>query len=210
MHTKQIFIVGAGGHGKVVFDALAGTGARLDRIRVTDSAARLQGMDFFGRKIETPSVHPDMAGELFHLAIGSADARRKLFAELTALGSSALTVTHPMASVSQFSTVGDGCFIASQAVIGPAAVLGISVIVNHGAVVDHDCTVGDFAHIAPLATLGGGVRVGARVLVGAGANILPGLEIGEGAVIGAGAVVTGNVAAGEVRVGVPASKKIGS
>jgi serine O-acetyltransferase len=52
------------------------------------------------------------------------------------------------------------------------------------------------------------VTVGDDVVIGVGAIIVgrgnENLSIGDGAVIGAGAVVTGNVAAGQVVVGVPA------
>ena len=44
------------------------------------------------------------------------------------------------------------------------------------------------------------------VWLGAGVIVLPGVHLGRGCVIGAGAVVTGDVPAGEVFAGVPATR----
>jgi sugar O-acyltransferase (sialic acid O-acetyltransferase NeuD family) len=208
MHTNKIFLVGAGGHSKVVLDALLESGALLSNVRICDEAPNLQGTVFMDCVIESIAHANDMAGSLFHLAIGKGDVRRRLFPELKALGAIPLMVRHPSASVSRYSILGAGCFIAARSVVAPGAILGDSVILNHGAIVDHDCEVGDFSHIAPNATLGGRVRIGSGVLIGAGANILPGVTIGTGAVIGAGAVVTADIYAGEIHVGIPARKII--
>lgn len=204
MPTKLVYLIGAGGHGKVVLDALLSTDGRAYDVRVRDGAHKLQGQSLLGYPIEVPATSEEMEGQLFHLAIGNCQARRQLFAALRGMRALALSVVHASSQVSRFARVGDGSFLAAQSVVAAAASIGHSVIINHGAVVDHDCVVGDFSHIAPNAALGGGVIVGSGVLVGAGANVLPGLSIGDEAVIGAGAVVTANVNAGETWVGVPA------
>jgi len=210
MCIDRVFLIGAGGHGRVVLDALLESGIPLSCVHVRDKAQHLHGLDFLGCSIEPFVSTEDVQSEFFHLAIGNGKIRKRLFAELTALGAIPLSVTHPAASISRLSTIGAGFFGAAKAVVAPATVLGVGVIVNHGAVVDHDCVLGDFSHIAPNATLGGGVRVGAGVLIGAGANILPRVVIGADSVIGAGAVVTADVEAGVTYVGIPAKKVLGS
>jgi sugar O-acyltransferase (sialic acid O-acetyltransferase NeuD family) len=204
MPTKLLYLIGAGGHAKVVLDALLSTDAMAYGIRIRDGAQQLQGQQLLGYPIEVPAIAAEMENQSFHLAIGNGQARQRLFAMLIDIRAVPLSVVHPASSVSRFARVGDGSFVAAQAVVAAAAALGRSVIINHGAVVDHDCVVGDFSHIAPSAALSGGVVVGSGVLVGAGAKILPGLSVGDDAVIGAGAVVTANVGAGETWVGVPA------
>lgn len=206
MRTDQIFLIGAGGQGKVVLDALLAGGVTLKNVRVRDGAENLRGTDFLGGVIETPAVVEEMVGQFFHLAIGNGQTRQRLWAELIGLGVRPFTVIHPDASVSRFATLNEGSFVAARAIVAPSASVGVSVILNHGAVLDHDCVVGDFSHVAPNATLGGSVRVGAGVLVGAGANVLPYVTIGDCAVIGAGAVVTKDVANFETVMGVPARK----
>lgn len=200
----MIHLIGAGGHAKVVLDALleGGTNQSSVTARADTAAADLLGLD-----VETPSVAPSLAELSFHVAIGAAGVREQLFGEALAAGGTPLTVIHPAAVVSRFATIADGAFIAATAIVGPKAVVGRGVIINHGAAVDHDCAVGDFSHIAPNASLGGGVTVGARCLIGAGAVVLPGVAIGDDVTIGAGAVVTRNVASNQTWTGMPAAPK---
>ncbi|RYY02233.1 MAG: acetyltransferase [Gammaproteobacteria bacterium] len=206
MHTKLIFLIGAGGHAKVVFDAILLNEISQTRVRITDRELKLKGKEFFDCKIEVPEVGIEMANQLFHLAIGNNRARENIFNQLSELNAQPLTITHPDASISRFSKIEAGAFIAAKAVVGPDAHIGLCSIVNHGAVVDHDCIIGNFSHIAPNATIGGGVTIGSHVLIGAGANILPGIHIGDGSIVGAGSVVTSNIGPGEVKVGIPAKK----
>jgi len=203
----MIHLIGAGGHGKVVFDALLESGAEPDAIRVRDGQAQRTGDAFMGTVIDTPEIDDRLAGQRFHVTVGDAAARARLFAQAQAAGAQALTLLHPSAQVSRFAALGDGAFVAAMAVVGPDAVLGQGVIVNHGAIVDHDCSVGDFSHIAPRAALGGGARIGARCLIGAGAVVLPGVVIGDDVVLGAGAVAVRDIASNQTWTGVPATPK---
>lgn len=204
MPTEPIYVIGAGGHAKVVVDALLAAGVAFDRIAVSDNNPALEGTSMLGRSVRTPAVRTEMRDGYFHVAIGNAQVRALLHEQLIALGARPVSVVHPASIVAPSARVGEGVFIAARAIIGPDASLACAVIVNHGAVVDHDCQVGEFSHIAPNATLAGAVHVGAGVLVGAGANILPGMRIDDNAVVGAGAVVNRNVMGGHTCVGVPA------
>lgn len=203
----MIHLIGAGGHCKVVLDALLESGADLSAIRVRDGRAERAGGDLLGAAIETPEIVDALAGCAFHIAIGAAGPRARLYGEAEAAGGRPATVRHPSARVSRFARIANGAFVAALSVVGPSARIGRAVIVNHGTIVDHDCEVGDFTHLAPNASLGGGVRVGERCLVGAGAVVLPGLVIGDGVTIGAGAVVTRDVASHQTWTGVPAAPR---
>lgn len=198
-------IVGAGGHAKVVMDALRLMSAdRAAQAVFADDNPRLIGSTLLGCVVHGPVVDAVGRTDLFHVAIGDNRVRQALHAQLLSLGAEPVTVIHPHATVSAHGVVGRGVFVAAGAIVAPMAQLGDAVIVNHGAVVDHDCVIGRFTHIAPRATLSGGVSVGEGVLIGAGATVLPGLTVGDGAVVGAGAVVVRSVPPGAVVHGVPA------
>jgi sugar O-acyltransferase (sialic acid O-acetyltransferase NeuD family) len=202
MPTDTIYLIGAGGHGKVVLDAMLRIG--LTGVQVVDDNPARLGAKVWGAAIAAPpTARQDV---FFHVAIGDAAARRRIQQDWQQAGAKALSVIHSAAIVSPCAGIGAGTLIAALAVVGPAAQIGRGVIVNHGAVVDHDCLIGPFSHISPNATLGGGVLVGEGVLVGAGAVILPGLRVGDGAVVGAGAVVLNDVPSGATVMGVPARK----
>lgn len=202
MPIDPIFLLGAGGHAKVVFGALLTCGIPSEVIKVRDD--RAQDWAFSMNLIEQPLMHASLADGKWHVAIGNAAIREQIYGQVSKLGGAALTIIHPAAVVSPLSSVGTGVFVAAGAIISVSAVIGAGVIVNHGAVIDHDCRIEDFSHIAPGATLAGGVHIGVRTLVGAGANVLPGVQIGNDVRIGAGAVVINDVPDGQTWVGAPA------
>ncbi|MDD2177169.1 acetyltransferase [Acidovorax sp. D2M1] len=197
----SLLIFGAGGHARVVADALQQAHADWLLVASDRNDQLCRGELLPGIPLEAVNSLEPWSGAL-HVAIGDNRAREK---ESMQLGLHQLvSVVHPRASVSPHSTVAEGCFVAAQAVIAPGVVLGRSVIVNHAAVVDHDCTVGAFTHIAPGAVLGGGAYIGSRVLIGSGATVLPGRVICDGAVIGSGAVVCHDIQQASTYIGVPA------
>jgi sugar O-acyltransferase (sialic acid O-acetyltransferase NeuD family) len=202
MPTDKILLLGAGGHGKVVLDAMLACGVPRSHVEVADDATALHGADFLGAPVLS---RVQAQGTRFHVAIGGGGARQAQYTVLAGAGKTPHTVVHPQACVSPSAELGPACFVAARGIVAPAVRLDASVIVNHGAVVDHDCTVGAFSHIAPNATLGGNVHVGQRVLVGAGAILMPGVRVGDDCTIGAGALVTRDVPAGSTWVGVPAA-----
>jgi sugar O-acyltransferase (sialic acid O-acetyltransferase NeuD family) len=204
MSIECIFLIGAGGHGMVVLDALMLTEKTFESIRVLDESVERIGQRFLELVVNRLDSNVNMAGAPFHVSIGNNSIRAKLTDELRRRGARLRTVTHPAATIAKSSIIRAGAFVAAHAIVAPAASVGEGTIINHGTIVDHECVVGDFCHLAPGVTLAGNVRVGARVLVGAGANILPGITIGDCAIVGAGAVITADVPKGTTYVGVPA------
>jgi len=205
MMPDKVLVAGAGGHAKVVIDAMRSAGLPFE-IVVADDDGRKHDQALLGYRVITPLNNALAGVGAFHVAIGDNAIRARVTEYLTGLGLAPISVLHPRASIAATVRIGNGAFVAAQSVLGPDAMLETGCIVNHGTIVDHDCHVGAFSHIAPGATLAGGVRIGTRVLVGAGANILPGVTIGDDCVVGAGAVVLNDLEAGSVHVGVPARK----
>ncbi len=206
MPTRTLILVGAGGHGSVVYDAV-----RLSRswevVELRDDRAVETGNKFDGIDVRVPAVPVQRLEDAYvHVGIGSNAVRARIAAAYRGLGAQLVAIVHPAASIASTASISAGSFVAARAVIAPHAVLGEGAIVNHGAVVDHDCELGSWSHVAPGAVLGGGVRVGSAALIGAGSIVLPGLSVGDGSTVGAGAVVTRPVEAGSVVVGMPARR----
>ena len=166
----DLFLLGAGGHAKVVLASLLATGVRP---RIFDQAPARPGESLLGVVVEPWAL--EGLPSTGHLAIGDNAARARILGDPALQKIHWRSVVDPRAAVGSSAVLGGGVFVAAQAVIGPEAIIGVCSIINHGAVVDHDARVGACCHIAPNATLGGGVVLGDGVLVGAGAVILPGL-----------------------------------
>lgn len=201
--VSPLLIFGAGGHGRVLADA-ALLANQWDCILVSDRRLPKNQSDMFPGVPFVTAAAALALDPSVHIAIGNNQFREK---EAGVWGHERLvTVVHPAAVVSVFSSVNSGCFLAAGAVVGPLARVGMGVIINHCAVVDHDVEVGAFSHIAPNASLGGHAKLGRRVLVGSGAVVLPSIVVGDDVTIGAGSVVNANLLEPGTYAGIPARK----
>ena len=201
--NPTLLIFGAGGHGRVLVDAALLTHQQR-RIVVSDRKLPETQSELLPGIVLLTADAALALDPSVHIAIGNNQFRQR---EAAAWRHERLvSVVHPAAVVSVFSSVGSGCFVAAGAVIGPSAQVGMGVIVNHGAVIDHDVEVGAFSHIAPNASLGGHVKLGQRVLIGSGSVVLPSIQIGDDVTIGAGSVVNVNLLTPGTYAGIPARK----
>ncbi len=194
-----IVIVGAGGHAKVLIDALEKASVRILGLADADSSQ-------WGKALLGLSIHGGddwvlkQAADAIHLvnAVGSVDReslerRRAVFEKFRGQGYRFAQVVHPAAIVSPRAVLGEGAQVMAGAVVQADARIGANALVNTRASVDHDCDIGEHVHIAPGAILSGAVKVGSSVHIGTGAVVKQGVRIGEGALIGAGAVVLRDV-----------------
>ncbi|WP_169542594.1 acetyltransferase [Sphingomonas baiyangensis] len=196
-------ILGAGGHAKVVLEALRLAVADAE-IVVVDDGRGDDGGDLLGAPIiGTRAALLDRRASALVPALGDNRARLVAIEWAREAGLEIASVIHPAAIVSPSAVIGAGCFLAAGAIVNADARLGSGVIVNTGASVDHDCVLGDGVHVAPGARLCGNVRIGARTLIGVGAAIIPGRTLGADCVVGAGAAVVRDSDDGVRIAGVP-------
>jgi len=191
------YIYGAGGHGKVVLDAMQKSNLKCEGF--IDDQVLNQWMDL---TVFASSFLNDLNNIELHIAIGSCKTREEIVNKFQNL--KFVSLYHPNAIISSRAKIEVGTFLAAGSIIGPDAKVGKHSIINHHAVIDHDCSIGDFCHIAPHVSLGGGVKVGLGVLIGAGAIVLPGIKIADYATVGAGSIVTNNIPSGVTVLGNPA------
>jgi sugar O-acyltransferase (sialic acid O-acetyltransferase NeuD family) len=204
-------VIGGGGHGRVVCEAISLQPAFEVRA-VVDDDPQLRGTLVAGIPIVGALAEelPRLFGQgVRHalIAVGSVSSnvsRAEIFARVKAMGFSFVNVVHPSAVVSASAKLGEGTVVLAGAVVGVGAMLGANVIMNTRAVVDHDCVIGDHVHIAPGAVLAGTVDVQDLAYIGAGATIKQGIRIGRAALVGLGAAVIRDVPDGAAVVGVPA------
>jgi sugar O-acyltransferase (sialic acid O-acetyltransferase NeuD family) len=201
----SLVVLCAGGHARVVIEALHSRGVRPTAVTDRDSArvgSLFQGIPIIGPDEDILTMKLDaveLANGLGNRASRSSPglaARRELFGRFAALGYAFPVISHISAVIASDVAPGEGAQVMAGAVVQPGARIGRNVLINSRAVVEHDCQIGDHSHIAPGAVLCGGVSVGEETHVGAGAIVLGGIRLGAGSVVAAGAVVARDVGAG--------------
>jgi sugar O-acyltransferase (sialic acid O-acetyltransferase NeuD family) len=206
--SLPIIIIGAGGHAKVVADALAVAGT--DILGFTDAnptkwGTQVNGWPVLGGDEVISSRAPDSV--LLVNGVGSAGSvasRRDTYLKFRSLGYQFMTVIHPRAVVSPHAVLGQGAQLMACAVVQPSAVIGENSIINTSAVIEHDCRIGAHCHIAPGVSISGGVCVGSETHIGTGSSIIQNVEIGAQCLVAAGSVVVGSHGSGLKLRGIPA------
>jgi len=155
MERKNILIIGAGAHAKVILEAILlqdeyhVMGFCVDTMAIGDTVfadysviadARLTNLP------HTPSMY-------FVVAIGD-NAARKEFYNSAQLKFTPATIVHPRSYVSAKALVGTGSVILAGAILNASSSIGVNTIVNLGVIVDHDSSIGDHAHLSPGTIVG--------------------------------------------------------
>ncbi len=208
LSTETQFLLGAGGHARVLLDGLLLTGITIDGILDPDLAVGtlVRGLPVLGNDDYLLGTDPSLV--VAWIGVGaspSTQRRRTVFEHVAAQSLTVGSFIHPTATISSEATLARGAQVMAGAVIQTNASVGRNAIINANVTIEHDCVVGDHAAISSGAILCGNVGVGESAFVGAGAVVLPGVTIGAGACVGAGAVVTKNVEVATIVYGNPAA-----
>lgn len=206
MKAKQLTIVGASGHGKVIAEIAQSLGF-----------TELCFFDDCYEQLQTEYPYPVLGSvgqlcqeegrqRLVVVAIGNNTVRQKLQLKLAQIGYSATTLIHPSAVISPSAKIGRGTVVMAGAVINANVSVGDGCLINTGSTIDHDCTLGNFVHISPGANLAGNVVVGKCSWVGIGAAIIQGVTIADQVQFGANTTVISDIAEAGLYVGSPAKR----
>jgi sugar O-acyltransferase (sialic acid O-acetyltransferase NeuD family) len=198
----RIAIIGAGGHGKVVLDAVLAAGGWIVA-GIVDDNAELTGARLFDFPI-VGSVKELNDVEGYVVAIGNNRIRKEKYDYYLQACYKPVTVIHPTAIISPRASIGRGSAIFANVVVNPDAVVGDNTVLYTSCTIDHECNISQHSYISPGCNICGRVNIKTGAMIGAGAVILPGLSIGQWATVGAGAVVTANVPENTTVVGMPA------
>lgn len=206
---KNVIILGAGGHAKVVADIVIKSGDTLigfldDNIEVGTKI--IDEYTVLG-KLEDSINFNCNKNVYFAFGIGDNRVRKRIYDEFKL---NYYTAIHPTAIIGLNVKIGEGTVVMPNAVVNASARIGIGCIINTCAVIEHDNVICDFVHVSPNATLCGRVFVGSCTHIGAATVVRNNISICEDVIVGAGAVIVKNITEEGVYIGVPARKRFES
>lgn len=190
---KDIVIVGAGGHARIVTEIANLLNYSI--LGIIDLNYKGQNEEVLGVKVVGGiDKLTDFSNDIcIAIAIGDNELRSKYFIELNEKGYNLPALVHPSAIISKTAMVSAASIISAGVVINTQVKIGLGTIVNTGSIVDHETIIGDFVHVAPGVSVAGRVIVGQLTFVGIGSVIIDQLKIGKGVTIGAGSVIIKNI-----------------
>lgn len=209
--TMPIAIIGLGGHGRVVLEALRAAGREV--VAATDlnpqkSVADELGIDllrdeeflyrFSPEEVQLVSGIGSIVPCDFH------NSRSRSIHRFRDAGYQFAGVRHPFVWISPSAKISPTGQIHAGSIVQAGAVVGDFSIVNTRASIDHDCFIEAMCHVGPGAILSGSVVVGEGTHLGTGCQVIQGVKLGKYCFIAAGATVVRDVADGQYVRGTPA------
>ena len=184
--SKDVIIIGAGGHAKVIADIIYKSGDNL--IGFLDDNLDNKGKEIYlGKKVlGTTKDIENYNKNYFIIGIGNNSIRKKINNENNL---KLYTAIHPSAIIAEDVKIGIGSVIMAGVVINPGTVIGKNCIINTCSSLDHDNLLEDYVHISPGAHLAGTVSVKEGTWICTGATIINNITIAQNNIIGAGSVV---------------------
>ncbi|WP_276348735.1 acetyltransferase [Daejeonella sp. JGW-45] len=195
----MIYLIGAGGHAKVIIELLEDRGVEIGGL-IANSSDRTVLFNY--PIINSFPPHFDRGAVSTIIAVGNNTLRKRISFEYEDFQLSP-AVFHSRCNMSPRADIGHGSVLMAGVTVNCDVVIGKHCIINTNSSIDHDCSLSDFVHISPNGALAGNVTVGEGSHIGIGASVLQGVNIGKWATIGAGAVITRDVPDYAVVVGVP-------
>lgn len=192
--NKEVVIIGAGGHGRVIADIIEKSGDSVFGFLDDDTSK--------SAVIGTVDDCRKYSDKYFIIAIGNNSIRQNIAERYNDLNY--YTAIHPSAVLAPDVKIGEGTAVMANAVINSLAKIGQHCIINTSSVIEHDDILENFVHVSPNAVLCGTVTVGEKTHIGAGAAVRNNLSICGGVTIGVGAAVVKDITKPGVYIGTPA------
>jgi UDP-perosamine 4-acetyltransferase len=186
---RPIIVLGAGGHARVLIDALQLINAEIIGITAPEHCNPNDPPYLGDDNAILTYAYSDI---LLVNGMGSLpgnNRRQEIFKQFHKLGYHFCSVIHPSATIASNVKIAEGVQIMAGAIIQPGVDIGQNSIINTGATIDHDCKIGEDVHIAPGSTLCGDITVGNRVHIGCGTTIIQNISIASDMQLAAGSLI---------------------
>ncbi len=201
---SNLYIIGAGGHAKVVGE-IAELNGYNNLVFIDDDWPDKKNCEHWIVESSFKNFQNKSLDTFEYIvAIGDNHQRMSVMKEMESSSGMLITLIHPSALVSKYSSIGAGTIVMANATINPFCNIGPGCIINTNSSIDHDCILESGVHISPGVHLAGQVFVSTNTWIGLGASVIQNCKIGHNVIIGAGSTVINNVSDNTKVVGSPA------
>lgn len=205
---NELYILGAGTYGEVIFELAETVGYRIAGFY--DDDPTLIGTKVMGNKVIGPLsslTKSDMIGKNFAVAMGNNKIRFRVMQNILNNEGLLPTLIHPKANICRSAKIGVGVYIHAGACIWTKAEIGDFTFISPNTVIAHHTKVGKACLISTLCAVGAGVNINNFVMFGFGTTVITGVKnIGKNVMSGGGTVIIKDVEDNAVIVGNPARK----
>lgn len=208
--TKNLILVGGGGHCKSVIEAAESAGYNI--LGVLDTPENVGKQVLAYSVIGTDDDIPQYVDKAeFVITVGfikNPAIRIKLYNKVKAAGGRLATIIASTAHVSKYSELGEGTVIMHHAFVNAGAKIGDNCIINTFVNIEHDAEVGNQCHISTGTMVNGECKIGENCFIGSQSVCANCIEIASDIIVGAGSVVRKSIRVKGIYAGNPAILKI--
>lgn len=203
---KDLYIIGAGGLGRKVFECVRRINEKNERWNIIgfldDNLNALDNVKCNLSIVGKISTYIPKDNDVFLLAVSSPSLKEKMSSELINRGFQFETIISPEAIVGDFVEVGEGTIIMTPYNVETGSKIGRFVTLL-GSTIAVDGQIGDYSTTAGFANLTNS-KIGNKVYVASHAVLLENTTIGDNSEISAGSIVVKDVEPNVIMFGSPA------
>lgn len=205
---KDIYIIGAGTYGEVMYELAEICGYNIAGYFDEDDnkiGTNVMGVEVIGKFSKLSNF--DIAGKNFIVAIGNNKIRCDIMTQINNNGGITPSLIHPTAYVSKSAKIGNGVYIQQGAVIWTKAIISDFVIISPNTVIAHHTKLGKACMISTMCVVGANLEIGDYTFFGIGSIAITGIKkVGKNVYLGAGTTVIKDTEDNILMVGSPARK----
>lgn len=201
--NKTLYIIGAGGHGKVVADIAKKNKYQNIYFLDDNCVGKIGDYQIVGTSNDIRRLCQENENACFFVAVGNNEIREKIYLMLKNIYATIPSLIHPSAVIDESVVIEEGTVVMANVVINASSKIGKGCIINTSASIDHDNVIADFVHISPGAHLAGTVTIGSCSWIGIGCNVINNISISNNVILGAGTTLISNVDKPGKYVGLP-------
>jgi sugar O-acyltransferase (sialic acid O-acetyltransferase NeuD family) len=198
-NSDDFIIVGAGSHGKVVYNAIISNslkvGCFIDYFSNCISK-KLYGIPIFN--LEDIETLRENGAKKIYINTNDINLTKKIYNKCKDLDFEFPAIVDKSARLSENVKLNDCSFVGPNVVLGPDVIIGKFTKILNSSSVAHDTVIGDYSQISDGSTIAGNVKIGNKCMIGIRVGIINKVVIKNNVTVTSGNTVIKNLEDDEI------------